>query len=196
MYKKSLQLITYYDFWDRVKKERLEENKKIREKIKEFKSQFSDDFKMKKKIEYLETEKQGCIDSVKYYFGCYKRGMLRKEPKWLIDLKKENYNNEINKIKKINTSIYFLKNPKNQKENKVNDEMIARAKKFPIQELVETDSNGFAICPFHDDNNPSLYTKNNFFHCFVCNWSGDGIKFLMERDDLTFVEAVKKLACG
>jgi len=82
-----------------------------------------------------------------------------------------------------------------KKENKASDitnEMIQRAKEYPFDRLVEA-KRDFAICPFHNEKYPSFYIKNNFGYCFGCNWQGDTIKFLMEKNGLNFKEAVKYL---
>ena len=49
------------------------------------------------------------------------------------------------------------------------------------------------LCPFHDDHNPSMGIKNNRYHCFACGEKGDVIEFVMKRECLNFVEAVKRL---
>ncbi|UJF24341.1 DNA primase [Suttonella sp. R2A3] len=56
--------------------------------------------------------------------------------------------------------------------------------------------NHFASCPFHDDKTPSFSVNEaeSFYHCFSCKRSGDAIRFLMDHDQLTFVEAVETLA--
>lgn len=53
-----------------------------------------------------------------------------------------------------------------------------------------------ACCPFHDEKTPSFNVSQNkqFYHCFGCGASGDALKFLMEYDGLSFVEAVESLA--
>ena len=52
------------------------------------------------------------------------------------------------------------------------------------------------LCPFHDDHHPSLSinTKNGAFCCFSCQAKGgDIVSFLMQRDGLDFISAVKAL---
>ncbi|MBV9156094.1 MAG: DNA primase, partial [Acidobacteriaceae bacterium] len=52
------------------------------------------------------------------------------------------------------------------------------------------------LCPFHPDKRPSLNVHgiNQFYYCFSCNAGGDVFKFVMEREGLTFPEALKTLA--
>ena len=79
-------------------------------------------------------------------------------------------------------------------EGKITPEDIARARAFPIKNLLKINSAGFAQCFKHTDKTPSLYCRNNFAHCFSCEWTGDTIAILMERDGLSFIESVKKLS--
>lgn len=53
-----------------------------------------------------------------------------------------------------------------------------------------------ANCPFHEERTPSFHVvpEKGFFKCFGCNQSGDVFKFLMERQGMDFVEAVKYVA--
>ncbi|AHC73938.1 DNA primase [Candidatus Endolissoclinum faulkneri L5] len=53
-----------------------------------------------------------------------------------------------------------------------------------------------ALCPFHNDNKPSLsiVDEKGFYHCFACGAHGDIFKFLMETDGIKFMEAVAELA--
>lgn len=50
-------------------------------------------------------------------------------------------------------------------------------------------------CPFHDDKTPSFYVvpAKGIYHCFGCQVTGDVFKFLMERQGLDFVDAVKEV---
>ena len=49
-------------------------------------------------------------------------------------------------------------------------------------------------CPFHDDKNPSLAVYSDHFHCFACQARGDAIDFVTRTEDVTFQDAVAKLA--
>jgi DNA primase len=53
-----------------------------------------------------------------------------------------------------------------------------------------------APCPFHNEKTPSFYVNDGkgFFHCFGCGAHGDVIGFVMQHDNLGFVEAVEALA--
>ncbi|MDD4207887.1 DNA primase [Mesotoga sp.] len=52
------------------------------------------------------------------------------------------------------------------------------------------------LCPFHSDNDPSFYVhpQRGFFHCFGCGEKGDIITFYQKIENLSFSEAVKRLA--
>ena len=51
----------------------------------------------------------------------------------------------------------------------------------------------WALCPFHDDKDPSLSVSSELqiYRCFVCNHSGNVFGFLMDYLKISFVEAVK-----
>jgi DNA primase len=53
-----------------------------------------------------------------------------------------------------------------------------------------------ALCPFHNEKSPSfnINPQRQFYHCFGCKKSGDAITFVREYENLTYVDAVKKLA--
>ena len=51
---------------------------------------------------------------------------------------------------------------------------------------------GMALCPFHDDHNPSMILDDRF-HCFGCGEDGDVIDFMAKFFNLTLHEAAQKL---
>jgi len=53
-----------------------------------------------------------------------------------------------------------------------------------------------ANCPFHEERTPSFYVvpDKGFYKCFGCGKSGDVFSFVMERQGMDFVEAVRYVA--
>lgn len=56
--------------------------------------------------------------------------------------------------------------------------------------------NFLALCPFHTEKTPSfsISPDKQIYHCFGCSKGGNVFTFLMEHENMTFVEAVKFLA--
>jgi DNA primase len=56
--------------------------------------------------------------------------------------------------------------------------------------------NLIALCPFHAESTPSFHVsrEKQFYKCFGCGKAGDVFTWLMERDGLTFREAMELLA--
>ncbi|MBX7209589.1 MAG: DNA primase [Verrucomicrobiaceae bacterium] len=51
------------------------------------------------------------------------------------------------------------------------------------------------LCPFHTERTPSFTVSQSrgTYHCFGCGAGGSAIRFVMEHDGMSFVEAVKRL---
>lgn len=66
--------------------------------------------------------------------------------------------------------------------------------------LKKTGSNHRGLCPFHGEKTPSFFVNESrrSFYCFGCGEHGDVFSFLMKRENMTFIEAVRHLAqrCG
>ena len=62
--------------------------------------------------------------------------------------------------------------------------------------LVRKGREFIGLCPFHREKTPSFTVneEKEFYHCFGCGAHGDGIRFLMDTQSYTFVEAVKELS--
>ncbi len=62
--------------------------------------------------------------------------------------------------------------------------------------LTPRGKNYFGICPFHDDNNPSMSVNRDkkIYKCFSCGATGTVFKFVMDYENISFIEAVKKVA--
>lgn len=73
----------------------------------------------------------------------------------------------------------------------------------PIDEVVSDyvpltakGGNLWGLCPFHGEKTPSFAVSpdKHIFHCFGCGKGGGVVRFVMEIENLSFIEAVRKLA--
>ena len=62
--------------------------------------------------------------------------------------------------------------------------------------LTPKGKNYFGVCPFHDDTNPSMSVSpsRQIYKCFSCGATGTVFKFIMDYENVSFMEAVKKVA--
>ncbi len=62
--------------------------------------------------------------------------------------------------------------------------------------LVNKGRNYFGVCPFHDDNHPSMSVskEKQIYTCFSCGATGNVFTFLMNYKSITFSEALKELS--
>ena len=59
---------------------------------------------------------------------------------------------------------------------------------------IDVNRYGKALCPFHNDRNPSLYVADDHFYCFACGAHGDVIDFAANFFALPLYEAAQRLA--
>src|SRR5450759_1833505 len=52
------------------------------------------------------------------------------------------------------------------------------------------------LCPFHSEKTPSftVHVVHQFYKCFSCGAGGDVVKFVMEKEGLSFYEALKSMS--
>lgn len=62
--------------------------------------------------------------------------------------------------------------------------------------LEQKGRNYFAVCPFHDDHNPSMSVspEKQIYTCFVCGAHGNVFNFIMDYDHVSFIDALRKVA--
>src|SRR5690348_2010015 len=63
-------------------------------------------------------------------------------------------------------------------------------------QLRKTGANMMGLCPFHPEKTPSfaVHPAKQIFHCFGCGVGGDVFKFIMLVENLSFPEALERLA--
>ncbi len=61
--------------------------------------------------------------------------------------------------------------------------------------LIKKGKNLFGICPFHDDHSPSMSVDpvKQIYKCFSCGAGGNVFTFVMNYENISFIEAVKLL---
>jgi len=98
------------------------------------------------------------------------------------DIKIEEKEDKLKKLEKID----------NKLKSKIDDEMIRKAKQYPIERIIKVEKD-FALCCWHRDKKPSMYCKNNYAHCFSCGKTGSVIDVYMEVNNCDFKDAVLAL---
>jgi DNA primase len=66
----------------------------------------------------------------------------------------------------------------------------------PRLSLKKHGKNFFAQCPFHNEKTASfsVNTEKQFYYCFGCKASGNAVKFLMNYEQMEFMDALNQLA--
>ena len=86
---------------------------------------------------------------------------------------------------------------------KINEEKISEIRRSVnivdiISEYIPVEKKGrnyFAVCPFHDDHNPSMSIspEKQIYTCFVCGAHGNVFNFVMDYEHVSFIDAVKMI---
>ncbi len=68
-----------------------------------------------------------------------------------------------------------------------------------VSEYVKLNSKGgqlWGLCPFHEEKSPSftVHDDKGFYHCFGCGKGGSVFNFIMDIENIGFIDAVKLLA--
>ncbi len=79
---------------------------------------------------------------------------------------------------------------------KINDEIDVVDVLSDFITLKKAGTNYKANCPFHNEKSPSFVVSpaKQIYKCFGCGKAGDGVKFVMEHEHFSYVEALKYLA--
>ncbi|MBQ7140353.1 MAG: DNA primase [Bacilli bacterium] len=85
----------------------------------------------------------------------------------------------------------------------ISDEIIEQIKKkIDIVDVISSyipltkkGRNYFGLCPFHDDHSPSMSVskEKGIYTCFVCGATGNAITFVMNYENVSYLEALKIL---
>ena len=85
----------------------------------------------------------------------------------------------------------------------ISESTINKVRELPIEEIIrpyvnlsKKGSSLMGLCPFHEERTGSFSVSpsKNLFHCFGCDRGGDGITFIMEKEGLSFMDAIEFIA--
>lgn len=136
--------------------------------------------------DHLEDIKSACVDNMMSIITEEgKANWIREE---ITRLRIEPYKKVYQRITSKQQAIL------NPRTDSITDDMIARAKDFPIEELYDGKlRHGTGLCPFHQEKTPSFHIKKNRYKCYGCDVYGDSISFYMKMNNCNFIQAVKAL---
>lgn len=161
---------------------------RIRELIHETDREFRIDAELRHYKNKLLDMVTDLLISVKDYKKYSKKG--RQIEMYLIAC---NIEDLIDRISKLQRKIISLRKAKDGKDEIY--DMIQRAREYPIDQLLDFDRCGMALCPFHADTEPSLkhYPDSNTAYCFSCCRRYDSIDIVRQIEGISFIEAVRRL---
>lgn len=96
------------------------------------------------------------------------------------------------KIRGYEISLEVLEGKRDPRDT-ITDDMIERAREYPIKNLLEIGYNGRAKCVFHQGEDFNMDIRKNFAYCYVCGESGDSIKVYRAKHGAEFREAIINL---
>lgn len=160
-------------------KQRKEYLPKLQEEVKAFRDEFSPEERKQMRLNHLQSEMERWTKT--FQKACMDLAERKTDDITEAELAE-------NALEKISRQIHIVQGW----EVGISEAEIERARQYPITDLIEN-RRMMAKCPFHPDKTASLYLKNNFYHCFGCQKSGDVISFVMETKNMSFKEAVNYL---
>jgi hypothetical protein len=173
---------------------------KIREQdaefVKEIKSEFGNELKQQR-IESIKDEIKFFHLRLKQILKNFQESSEKGRPLFLrravIEL--NNPDKIHKKIQSLLWEKYLTEYPDYRSKNWVEKHEIERAIQADWTKILKFNKKGFALCPFHQESKASFHVnkKNNYGHCFGCEWHGNIINFLMDRDTIKFNDAVRIL---
>jgi hypothetical protein len=140
-------------------------------------------------LDYPFSKMKLNIDELRQYIRDQRRAILD----WDEDIMLLHY--ALNDLRDAKIKLEKMEQRANRPQtDDITPEMIASAKEYPIENLVEFHK-GVALAFCHPDKSPSLTwrKKSNRAVCYPCDKSFDSIQILVERDKISFPAAVRQL---
>jgi hypothetical protein len=169
------------------------ERNKVREKVAEWKKEFPEDWRKERRIDFFRYEYARWNKREKEVAELAQSILGKRGANWERQYVTEQFAEIEKKKQSCVSAVNGIKGTGN-KGVTVDDEMIALAREFPLENLVEINPQGFAVCINHTDSRASMFCKKNYAHCFACGFNADVIGVYQKLHDVNFIEAVKILS--
>jgi hypothetical protein len=155
--------------------------------------EITEEYKYESRKNYLKEKMSELIREAWFWMAEYELSIEKKESFENQVYIKEKIDNAISTLRKYVNELYYRRRSiKKMEEFSIPRDSIIQAKSIDFHRLVDFHNN-YCRCPFHNDTNPSMVLRHNRVRCFSCNKSWDTIQFVMDKDGLSFPQAVKYL---
>lgn len=181
-----------YIGWVKEEERRWRDGSRRKDWLREWKEELGmQEFSKEARITYLRGEVKRIRTTIAELNEILLSVLKNRESGVLISLLSENVTKRQNIINKHVREISFRKNP--GKDGEITDEMILRAKEYPIEQILKLERNGRAKCVFHSGEDGNMDIRKNYAYCYVCGKSSDSIGVYMAFYDCNFRQAVLAL---
>lgn len=186
-----------HDWWlgvvSEAARERHKEVRLVREKIAEWKASpemaaFARDARMRYLKQQIKISGKLFQQSRLRYIEAVQKG----ESKEVLDGMVYEAEGLSKRLRGYEISLEVLEGKRSDK-TLITDEMIERAREYPIESLLEIGHNKRAKCVFHQGEGWNMDIRKNFAHCYVCGATGDTINVYRAQHGCGFREAVLAL---
>lgn len=168
--------------------------KKMRINIKEFVQEIKnseEDWVRERRMEYLESVIKNLFNRMQI-LGSF----VKEYPKDGEILCGNKFKEVKKKYKRFFLEYASLRGDKKVGKEKITEDIIDRCREVDCAQFLDikkrVGGKSWAICPFHQDTNPSLccYEEGKGFYCFACNIGGDAITLVEKLYNMEFRDAV------
>ena len=155
-------------------------------------------WQLERRREYLKGVLCEVVAELLWAVQWHKRHITSGNAVWVI-IETENISKLWKKVRGIQGELITQRKILAGREPSITPDMIERAQVYPFDQLYKfpkrIGAHQVALCPFHEEKTPSFtFTpEKNMVYCFGCHWSGDPIGFVMQREGLSFPQAVRRL---
>lgn len=164
--------------------------------LSEYKKEFNQSWADSCRRVYVKDSISRLILDAWFWIAEYELSLEKKEEPTNQVYIKEKLDDTLGNIRKMLKELYWReKQPLRGSKGTITRDNIQNARAYDFRALLPDLRNNVCLCPFHNDSNPSMVYnyKRNVVRCYSCNKSWDTIQFVMDKEGITFPQAVRRL---